>query len=1025
MLPLKLTIQGLYSYKTSQTIDFEELTKDHLFGIFGAVGSGKSSILDAITYALYGQIERLGQKDALNQNIFNQSAQDFLIDFEFKSGPKLDKYRFVVKNGRRKNGEPKSFERSAYLWESGSWLPLAISDASSIFNLSYDNFRRTVIIPQGKFSDFLQLSGGERTKMMLELFPKLYEFDFTQKVVSLSTENNAKLNTLEGQVLEIGEVQIADIEVKKDEIETLISAIKQLKSEQVDLETEGKKLGELKKLLDEFIQKKNDFKTLSEQKDKFEDQRENLKKYELIFKNFDAEIKILDLKMKTRNDAGIQVESSKIDLVKIEIRQKQEAEKLKELEEKSLSIPNWESELSDLKLLSEKLRLDQEMESLMSHFAKAEKDLSEANDSKNLYLSELKEKKTYLENLESKSDQESDLLKAMQFFKEKRRISDELEKKKQELSKITENISQLKEKKDKLLEARIFETIADINGNSKIKEIIVRLSEEKESLRSRVQNFQEHFFDLGKKEQLFHFSIQMADGEPCPLCGAEHHPDVVNAEDVTEQQKQTQNQMDTLNLDVKEVEKISFSLQEISSQLGVEVSSEKKLNEDLENVGVQAQNLLSEFSQNPFFQFEEEEVSSRFKHAEEIKKQILDQRNSVKKLEARLEAIDLNVGPLRDKENELKQGIAALKGKVESYSFQIKNPDFGIGLGKDEIDIKLKSISLKINETKSLFEAQSLLFQEIGRTYASNQATSVARKEAFESIENELNLLSVSLEQKVEKENLGSLPEIRLVLAQPKDTDKLKSDLAAFFDRLLIIGNEVKILTERIGNQEFDENIWKEVQGKILESQRKISEEDGRLGALKDQLQILNVKLNKLDFLQIEKKKLEERKENLAVLNNLFRGSAFVNFVSSIYLENVVQMANQRFFRLTRQKLSLELGEDNTFYVIDYLNNGHKRLAKTMSGGQIFQASLSLALALADIVRNLTRSDKNFFFLDEGFGSLDKESLHLVFDTLRQLRQEDRIVGVISHIEEMQQEIDNCLKIRMDDEKGSIIEVAS
>ena len=91
-----------------------------------------------------------------------------------------------------------------------------------------------------------------------------------------------------------------------------------------------------------------------------------------------------------------------------------------------------------------------------------------------------------------------------------------------------------------------------------------------------------------------------------------------------------------------------------------------------------------------------------------------------------------------------------------------------------------------------------------------------------------------------------------------------------------------------------------------------------------------------------------------------------------------------------------------------------------MSGGQIFQASLSLALSLADTVRNLTKSNHNFFFLDEGFGSLDKESLHLVFDTLPQLRHENRIVGVISHIEEMQQEIDNCPKIRMDEEKGSL-----
>ena len=114
MLPIRLTIQGLYSYKTRQEIDFSELTHQHLFGIFGAVGSGKSSILDAITFALYGQIERIKSRDALAENIFNQASNDFLVDFEFESGPEKNRYRFVVKNGRTRNGNHKGFYRSSY-----------------------------------------------------------------------------------------------------------------------------------------------------------------------------------------------------------------------------------------------------------------------------------------------------------------------------------------------------------------------------------------------------------------------------------------------------------------------------------------------------------------------------------------------------------------------------------------------------------------------------------------------------------------------------------------------------------------------------------------------------------------------------------------------------------------------------------------------------------------------------------------------------------------------------------------------
>jgi exonuclease SbcC len=103
------------------------------------------------------------------------------------------------------------------------------------------------------------------------------------------------------------------------------------------------------------------------------------------------------------------------------------------------------------------------------------------------------------------------------------------------------------------------------------------------------------------------------------------------------------------------------------------------------------------------------------------------------------------------------------------------------------------------------------------------------------------------------------------------------------------------------------------------------------------------------------------------------------------------------------------------------LNGGQTRSVKTLSGGQTFQASLCLALALADNVQQHSGSSHNFFFLDEGFGTLDKESLAAVFEALKQLRQENRIVGVISHVEEMQQEIEVYLKVTQTEERGSLV----
>jgi exonuclease SbcC len=107
--------------------------------------------------------------------------------------------------------------------------------------------------------------------------------------------------------------------------------------------------------------------------------------------------------------------------------------------------------------------------------------------------------------------------------------------------------------------------------------------------------------------------------------------------------------------------------------------------------------------------------------------------------------------------------------------------------------------------------------------------------------------------------------------------------------------------------------------------------------------------------------------------------------------------------------------------VRDHLNDGKLRLLKTLSGGQIFQASLSLALSLAENVKNLNQADQSFFFLDEGFGSLDRVSLQLVFESLKLLQKENRIVGIISHVEDLQLEIDTYLKVTQDTRDGSII----
>src|SRR5690554_3029413 len=143
--------------------------------------------------------------------------------------------------------------------------------------------------------------------------------------------------------------------------------------------------------------------------------------------------------------------------------------------------------------------------------------------------------------------------------------------------------------------------------------------------------------------------------------------------------------------------------------------------------------------------------------------------------------------------------------------------------------------------------------------------------------------------------------------------------------------------------------------------------------------------------------------------------------MSSIYLKELRHTANQRLLKLTKNSLSLEIDEDKYCWVRDYLDGGKKRLLKSLSGGQTVQAWLCLALALAEKVKSLNRADQSFFFLDEGFGALDRASLRTVFEALKSLRHENRVVGIISHVEELQQEIEVYAKVDLDSERGSMV----
>jgi exonuclease SbcC len=225
MIPVRLTLEGIYSYQAAVTIDFERLTAAQLFGIFGPVGSGKSTILEAMTLALYGESARLSRADNRSTNMLNLRSDRLAVDFTF-----LDRsahhHRFTVeaKRNRTRPEEVGSLTRRAYHLDdaTGEWIPLDHTDGERVLGLSYANFRRTTIIPQGRFQEFLQLGPKDRTEMMKELF-QLERFDLYGRTRELQGETASRLTAIEsalGELPEEAESQQQDLAAAQASLRT-------------------------------------------------------------------------------------------------------------------------------------------------------------------------------------------------------------------------------------------------------------------------------------------------------------------------------------------------------------------------------------------------------------------------------------------------------------------------------------------------------------------------------------------------------------------------------------------------------------------------------------------------------------------------------------------------------------------------------------------------------------------------------------------------------------------------------------
>ena len=1016
MIPIKLTIQGLFSYQEKQTIDFQKLTEAHLFGIFGSVGSGKSSILDAITFALYGETERMNARDNRNYNMMNLKSDELFIEFDFIAGNGSTTYRSVVrgKRNRKRFEEVKTLDRTAYKSQNGTWEPIEVEELQQVIGLSYENFKRTIIIPQGKFQEFLQLGNKDRTQMMKELF-NLERFELYYRTVALETKNNEQMQKLQGQLQQLGEVKPEQLDEANLRLDAIGAEIKLLTSQLSVKQREEISLNQLKDLVFKFKEQQAKVELLKTKEGNVLKSEIALKEYEYCLINFknlfdrademgrgvlqleksiaDEDFILKDstnqLSIFEKEFVGLKADYEHRDLLKQQAGEFVKIARIIEL--------NAENHIIGERVIKGTALCESSKEKIQDHKAKQDRKVQE-----------MKALKSNLPDL-------AELSKVQNWYTiRKSFISADLEFSK-ELDTIRKEINTLNDQFSKSIE----DQLEGMDQNLQIREVLELLLQRVLKMKDSISVTDKNTVHLLIRAKLEDYAAHLEDGKPCPLCGSLSHPDILDSGDVKMALQRERDSKLNQEKTIESLEKLMVHLRQIETRLYLKHESAQKLKlKQVEN------HEKAEVHQALFIwpDFVDELVLNKsFQSAFAIQQSIRLNEGELEKLSKEvdneqklLENYSKGLETIKEQQTINQSEIHLLSGQIEKLDLQDH-----ILQSVDEVKQLSNSLLLKYSEVESVFlrttteitRLQKRRDESSGKLQVSRSMLLERQKEQI-TVNGQINtLLSGS--------DYTSTDQIKAVLIRKIDIEAEKKEIQNFRQQLQVSENQLQLLKREIGERIYiadDHHKLREEVQKLIDIQ---AEKNRELGKTEGEIRKLINDLGQQKEIRKFLDNLELRADDLKTMKQLFKGSGFVNYVSSVHLHNLCLAANDRFYKLVRQKMSLEITEDNNFQVRDYLNGGKVRSVKTLSGGQTFQAALSLALALADSIQKFSESSQNFFFLDEGFGSLDKESLDVVFETLKSLRKENRIVGVISHVEEMQQEIDTHLRIVNDEETGS------
>lgn len=1001
MRPIRLEITGLQSFSKKQIVDFDALTTLGLFGIFGETGSGKSTILDAMIFAIFDEIPRtMGSKGKNIRPCLNQDSDILEVYFKFALGKDIFEITRCYKKKFSRKGEEKFEQSNPILILNGDVIADTVKNVegkiNEFFGISVNDFTRSVVLPQGKFSEFLKLKGADKMTMLENIFDlERYGTKMSEKIKVRNNKLKEEITSLENQIKGKGDCSLETINNLKATLATKEEEYNNLLSSKKELSQEYNELKELKILFEKLESYTYELQRLDLDKEDINLCKNILTKHEVAqsFKSVIDEITNLKESIFNNQNNLLKSKSTLENLSSaLENLKEQEREKQIELDKLILELNNLKVDHTELDNLR---KGDQYIRSLKFKEKLLEETLIDSNsissNLKSLY------EKLKVDNLSLES--ENNNLQNLEKIDKDKLISLE-----DEIKKLNADIKLLEEK---LKEKNKLEV--EIKEDNSLK---ISITAELENCLIQIKNINQQHLE----SKAFEISKNLIHGESCPVCGSKDHPNPA---------KEIQN-IDTSILDElsKNKERLEKSILEIDTKLNYRLEKLSELNR-LDNIDILKSAL----------KIKENNINDLKVKEKEILENEKELNNKISTLKSNIKNSSSNI---TQKENDLNK----LKEKLTLYEKEILEERENISL------LKLESDSLDfISSRKTLLENMDKEYREV---FNKKENLDISLRGVRDNIFKDFNAIqTLSLEVISLEEKNNHLKDSYNDKKEWLKIEATKNGFLSIEDILnhILENSKINILKDKISSYEIDSIRYQSLKDEVMKSiDNRVFNKD-RWSELEEKLEGLTIKennlfkeitehrgdLNRLEQLALESKELLEKidklilkQDDIITLQKKFEGRKFVKFLARKKLDYIAYEASKRLQKITRGRYILTVDNNCDFNIVDAFNSNFTRECSTLSGGETFIVSLVLALALSSQLQLKGKIQLEFFFLDEGFGTLDATLLDRVIEILEEIRWKDAMkIGIISHVEDLKIRIPRRLEVTpaVPGESGSIIKL--